>query len=240
MVAAAAGVSGLARRPPCLRVARRAVRNRTPDPHCPFRPPPRPVWAAANGLLPPADGPAAFEARLKREAWGRARVSLACGAAAAQPVKARADHRPGPGGGPDPGGRRGPVRAGDPVRRAFGKSLAGRAAGAGPASPTARCLAGRCRAVWKPSQGIIAGLCACSTLLTAIDALVAVDLGGRPRYVGTPRDAAFFGVRDGIVEWRAGRDMALETTLCATGKGVSAAGRAERTTGYYDARSERS
>ena len=208
------------------------------DPKHPLRPPQRPVWAAAHGLLPLADGPDAFEARLKREAWGAgARVSLTC----TPPGPTRT--------------RRGPTAAEALVAAPFqavgvvlfapvilfgvpseNRSLVA-AAGAGPAVADrlepGEPVPGGLEAFARAHRGLV-------RLFRAPEgdyAIIAVDLGGRPRYgVGTPRDAAFFGVRDGVVEWQAGRDMALETALCANAKGRFGGRPGCSTTGYYNSR----
>lgn len=208
------------------------------DPAGPLRPPPRPVWAETLGQLPLVDGPAAFEGRLMREAWrADARVTLTC----APPHPTRPQRRP----------TAAESLAAAPVQAVavvlfspvilFGapsenRSLA-TAAGEGPAVAD----------LLEPGKPVPGGLetfaldhSGLVRVFPSPDgdyALVTVDLGGQPRYgVGTPREAAFFGVRDGIVEWRAGRDMALETTLCATSKGRFGGRPGCSTTGYYNPR----
>lgn len=208
------------------------------DPARPLRPPPRPVWAAAQGMLPLADGPAAFEGRLMREAWGPdARVSLTC----TPPGPTRPRRRPTVA----ESLVAAPFRAAGVVLFSpvilFGVPSENRslvaAAGTGPAVAVKL----------KPGEPVPGGLEAFAReyrgLLRVFRtpdgdyAIVAVDLGGKPRYgIGTPRDAAFFGVRGGIVEWRAGRDMALETTLCATANGRFGGRPGCSTTGYYNSR----
>jgi hypothetical protein len=208
------------------------------DPTQPLRPPQRPVWAERHGQLPLADGAAAFEARLLREAWGPdARVSLTC----TPPRPARTVHGP----------TVAESLAAAPVQAVgvvlfspvilFGVPSENRslvaAAGEGPAVAD----------LLEPGKPVPGGLDAFARdhgglvrVFKTPDgdyALVTVDLGGQPRYgIGTPRDAAFFGVRDGIVEWRAGRDMAVETTLCATAKGRFGGRPGCSTTGYYNPR----
>lgn len=208
------------------------------DPARGLRPPPRPVWAGGLGQLPLADGPAAFEARLKQDAWGPdSRISLTC----TPPRPSRTGYRPGIAA----------TLATAPVQAVglvlfspvilFGAPSENRslvaAAGEGaavadsliPCQPApggldvfARRHRGLVRVFASPDENY---------------AVVTVDLGGRPRNgVGSPRDAVFFGVRDGVVEWRAGRDMALETTLCATAEGRFGGRRGCSTTGYYNPR----
>lgn len=206
------------------------------EPSYPLRPLARPVWAAAHGMLPLADGPAAFEARLKREAWrSESRISLVCASRST------------------PGPRRRPTALEALVAAPFevvgvvvfspvilfgvpteNRSLVA-AAGVGPAIAASlepgKPVPGGLEAFVKAHRGLVR----VHRDQGSSYAIVTVDLGGAPRYgIGAPRDAAFFGVRDGVVEWRGGRDMGIETTLCANDKGRFGGRPGCTKTGYYN------
>jgi hypothetical protein len=208
----------------------------------PLRPPARSVLAPANGSLPLSDGLAALEARLVRDAWSAdAQVSLNC----SPPTRVRTGLTP----------ARKPTTAetvavvpvqvmglvlftpvilfGVPAENASlleaaaeGPTIADRLA---PGEP----LPGGFDAFVREHR---------RSVRVHRDpgsdyAVLSVDLGGRPRYgVGTPREAVFFGVRAGVVEWRARGGLGVETSLCANARGQFGGRKGCSTTGYYDPR----
>lgn len=198
-----------------------------------LRPPPEPQMASRHGELPLADGPEALEGRLRSQAWASdATVSLRCDppkrasrlsttdalAMAPSQVLGLIAFSP-------------VILFGVPVENA---SLT-RAARDGPS------LAGNL----KPGEPVPGGLEAFARKhrdLVRVHrdpasdyAVLSIDLGGAPRYgIGAPRDVAFFGVRDGVIEWRGGRDMGIESALCANSKGAFGGRPGCTKTGYYN------
>jgi len=203
-----------------------------------IRPPARPVLAPVHGALPLADGPDALVARLAPDAWtADSEVSLRC----APPAQPRPYRRP----------TTAETVAAVPVAAIglvafspvilFGVPSENRslvaAAGAGPAIA----------AQLKPGEAAPGGLEAFARenrrwVRVLSDpgsdyAIVSVDLGGKPgNGIGLPRDVAFFGVRNGVVEWRASGGMGLETSLCANAKGAFGGRKGCTNTGYYSPR----
>lgn len=207
-----------------------------------LRPPERPVLAPAHGLLPLSDGPTAFAARLKREAWRPdVQIALRCAPlvapkprrqlSAAQKIAAL------------------PFQAAGVI---FFSPVILFGVPAENASLTAAAAEGPAVAdALKPGQAVPRGVEAFARknwkwVRVLADpgsdfVVLSIDLGGAPRYgVATHRDAVFFGVRDGIVEWRAGRDMGLESSLCTNAEGRFGRRFASRkgctNTGYYSPR----
>lgn len=206
-----------------------------------IRPPARAVLAPVHGALPLADGPEALEARLKRDGWSaNAKVSLTCpppvtprtAVAARKPTTAEKIAAV-------------PLQAVGVVLFSpvilFGVPAENRslttAAEAGPV------LADALTPGTPVPGGLDAFAKANSKLVRVLRdpgsdyAVLTVDLGGKPRYgIATPREAAFFGVRNGVVEWRAERGIGIESALCANSRGEFGGRKGCSTTGYYNPR----
>lgn len=206
------------------------------------RPPARSVLAPAHGSLPLSDGLAALEARLMREAWSPdSRVSLDCTPPASVQAGPR---RPAP---------RTPTTAETVVAvpvEAIGVVLFSPVILFGVPAENASLVEAAARGPLiadqlAPGEPVPGGLDAFvrehrRSVRVHRDpgsdyAVVSVDLGGRPRYgIRTPRDAVFFGVRNGVVEWRAQSGMGIETSLCANARGEFGGRKGCSTTGYYN------
>lgn len=209
-----------------------------------LRPPEHPLLAPAHGALPLSDGTGALEARLKREAWGpEVQVALRC----LPPPTPRPESKP-------------PLPL-EPTVAEKVVAIPFQAAGLvifspiilfGVPSENASLVQAAAKGpsvadLLTPGAPVPGGLDAFARehrgLVRVLRdpgsdyAVVTVDLGGKPRYgIGTPRDAVFFGVRNGVVEWRAERDMGVETSLCANARGEFGGRKGCSTTGYYNPR----